>query len=185
MSQEMNGLKSVVRIETSKPAQLNDKDKVNELHKLATSCEEAKVIFFNFANRKRTHKDTILNIRPFFVNLGERSGRGLSRYKFDRVFTELERLGYGLVGRDPEGNLLSFLPEVSLKYIGMTAQPVLKPIEEQQNVLVNKISSVTGLKPNHSGNNLVTVVFKVDGRDCKVELPVDLLPQFAAIIKSH
>src|ERR1700743_3585912 len=101
----------------------NDLNNELALKTLAKSSIEAKLIFENFANRKRIHRDALLMIRVFYSYFIKK-GIPLKKSNFDKVFIELDKMGYGLIEKYPNGDLKAFLPEISLKYIGMTAQPI-------------------------------------------------------------
>lgn len=139
----------------------------SELRKLAQSSSEAKAIFDNFAGRKRIHRDALLMIRVLYASFIKK-GIPLKKSSFDRVFFELERLGYGLTEKYPNGDLKAFLPEISLKYIGMTAQPIAKTIQ-----VVSKPAAI-------AIQSTVKISFEVNGRRCEAEVPMDKVQEFTA-----
>lgn len=137
----------------------------SELNKLATSSEEARAIFDNFSKRLRVHKNKALDINRLFHYFTSVKGRKFSRSKFEEVFTELERLGYGIVGKTMYGNIKEFLPDTHIKAIGMEAKPVLEeikiPIAPQERVIV---------------------LFTLKGLKCKAEVPKDAIEEFQDLV---
>lgn len=145
---------------------LNENSKDVDLRILNSTSFEARLIFENFANRKRIHRDALLMVRVFYAFFIKK-GIPVKKSAFDRVFTELDRLGYGLIEKYPNGDLKAFMPEISLKYIGMTAQPVAK---------------VLAPIPIKSSIKTVVITFDVNGKKCQAEVPIDKVAQFTAMI---
>lgn len=139
----------------------------SELRKLALTSFEAKLIFGNFANRKRIHRDALLMIRVLYSSFVKK-GLPVKKSAFDKVFIELERLGYGLTEKYPSGDLKAFLPEISLKYIGMTANPIAKTIQ-----VVHAPAAI-------AVHSTVKISFEVNGRRCEAEVPLDKVSEFTA-----
>lgn len=134
-----------------------------DLQKLAVSSEEARAIFNNFASRLRVHKNKALDISRFYHHFTSK-GRRFNKMIFENVFIELEKLGYGVVGKSSSGAIREFLPEVHVKFIGMEAKPIIQqedPIIEQNKVLV---------------------MFTLKGLKCRAEVPKEALDEFEELI---
>lgn len=163
-----------VELKVAEVRKINETNDDSALRKLAQSSFEARTIFENFANRKRVHKDALLMIRVFYAFFIKK-GLPLKKSVFDKVFIDLEKLGYGLVEKYPNGDMKAFMPEVSLKYIGMTGQPIAK-------LLTPKPVEVPVVKPVAIGT--VVITFNVNGKQCQAEVPMDKVAQFTAMISN-
>lgn len=138
-----------------------------ELISLRSRSYEAEVVLRNFATRKRVHRDKPINFYRMYLEMSNR-GLKLSRTKFDQVFIDLERLGYGIV----EGQ--AFLPETSIKVIGLDAVEVLKPITVVQPMPVPPV------KVGLTTTNMVMVVIVKGGEKLTVYVPKDEIDSFTA-----
>lgn len=157
-----------------------------ELISLRSRSFEAEVILKNFASRKRVHKDKEVQIHRLYLDMVNR-GLKLNRVKFDQVFLDLEKLNYGVtVGTDSEGRLISFMPEDTIKSIGMDAMEVLKPEPEspEAKVIPNpqaptiKLAVVAPKEQQSSG--LVCVVMIKDGMKWTTYVPESEVAEITA-----
>lgn len=152
-----------------------------ELIGLRSKSFEGEVILKNFASRKRVHKDKEVQVHRLYLDMTNR-GLKLSRVKFDQVFADLERLGYGItVGRDAEGKITTFLPETSIKSIGMDAMDVLRPEGASSNIVsapTVKLSVAPAAEMRSSG--LVCVVMIKDGMKWTTFVPEDQVAEVTA-----
>lgn len=158
----------------------SDKEREETLRNLAKSSLEAKTILGNFAARKRVHRDALLMVRTFYMSF-VRSGIPVKKIAFDKVFLELEALGYGITEKYPNGDLKAFMPEISLKYIGMLAQPIIKPMQNPPTI--KQALTVVPLTQGKMGQT-VTILFEVNGKKCQAEVPIDSVPQFTAMLNN-
>lgn len=126
---------------------------------------EAEIILSRFANRKRIHKEKVVDIKRLYsVLISE--GYKLSKLEFDKVFYDLEKLGYGTTQRSGTGKLEQFLPFSSIKQIG---QELIKNIPFKMEV-------------KEKTKNVVTVYFMVAGKTCKALIPEDALDEFEKLV---
>lgn len=158
----------------------SEKERDEALRNLAKSSLEAKTILSNFAGRLRVHRDALLMIRTFYMSF-VRKGIPVKKVPFDKVFYDLEALGYGITEKYPNGDLKAFLPEISLKYIGMVSQPIVKPIQNPPTI--KQALTVVPLTQAKIGQT-VTILFEVNGKKCQAEVPIDSVPQFTAMLNN-
>lgn len=151
-----------------------------ELINLRSKSFEAEVILKNFASRKRVHKDKEVQVHRLYLDMTNR-GLKLNRAKFDQVFTDLERLGYGItVGID--GKVATFLPETNIKSLGMDAMEVLKP-EPAITVLPNPGAptiKLAAVAPKPIATGLVRVIMIKDGMRWEADVPEDKVAEVTA-----
>lgn len=128
---------------------------------------EAEIILTKFANRKRIHKEKVVDIRRLYsVLISE--GHKLSRLEFDNVFYSLEKLGYGTTQKSKTGTLEQFLPFRSIKQIGQE--------------LIKNIPFKIEIKDQVQSKGLVTVYFLLSGKTCKAVIPEDALDEFEKLV---
>lgn len=153
-----------------------------ELISLRSKSFEAEVILKNFATRKRVHKDKEIQVHRLYLDFIRR-GVKLNRMKFDQVFIDLERLGYGItIGKDVKGNVTAFLPDTSIKSIGMDAMEVLKP-ETTITVLPNPGAptiKLAAIEPKPIAIGLVRVIMIKDGMRWEADVPEDKIAEVTA-----
>lgn len=128
---------------------------------------EAQIVLNKFANRKRIHKEKVVNVRRLYGSLTA-EGHKLSKYEFDKVFYDLERLGYGTTQKSPTGSLEQFLPFRSIRQIGQE--------------LIKNIPVKLEIKDQTQSKGLVTVYFMVAGKTCKALIPEDALDEFEKLV---
>lgn len=128
---------------------------------------EAEIILTKFANRKRIHKEKVINVRRLYGSL-TKEGYKLSKLEFDRVFYDLERLGYGTTQKSNTGSLEQFLPYRSIRQIGQE--------------LIKNISIKLEIKDQVQSKGLVAVYFMVAGKTCKALIPEDALDEFEKLV---
>lgn len=150
------------------------KNREESLRELNQSSFEAKQIFLNFAGRKRVHTDSLIMIRSYY-NTFIKKGIPLKLSKFADVFFQLEKLGYGLTERYPSGELKAFMPDMNIKYIGMMAQPILRPVQP----VVERPGTI------RNGDAIVVLEFDTNGRLKKAEVPSHLVKPFNELINKN
>lgn len=148
-----------------------------ELISLRSQSYEAEVILKNFASRKRVHKDKEVNIHRLYLDMTNR-GLKLSRNNFNKVFTDLERFGYGIiVGTNRDGDPILFLPETNIKSIGLDSMEILKPLKNGQIV---QPMPVPPIKVGLEAARIVMVVIIKGGQKITAYVPESEVETFTA-----
>lgn len=135
-----------------------------ELVELRKSSFEAEIVLTNFATRKRIHKDKEIALPRLYHEL-RRKGYSLSRSKFDKVFDDLERLGYGIVDKNQLGYSLRFLPDADIKSLGKDSQELAPQIKE--------LTVITSASKPISVNEMVLVVVIKNGKTIRMHINKD------------
>lgn len=123
---------------------------------------ESKVVYKDFSERKRVHLSLPIHLNRFFHRL-QKQGHNLNRIKFDMVFKDLEDLKQGKIVRNKSGSIKEFIPYKSIKVIGKIQ---LKTTKEPE---VGRVETV---------GDKVIVLFKIDGKPCRAEVPNEVLEEF-------
>lgn len=149
-----------------------------ELISLRKRSTEANLILSNFASRKRIHRDIAVNISKLFYYFVAK-GAKISRQKFDEVFQELERLKYGVVLKNDNAKFLQeFIPDTSIKAIGIDSVDVINPIAEP--VLVKPLTQAS-IEEKRLGNKVMIIVVK-EGKTFKAFIDQSEVESFTKLL---
>lgn len=147
----------------------------NELKTLRSQSFEAEVILNNFASRKRIHRSTPINISRFFQEL-TRKGLRMNITKFNNVFIQLERYGFGDNIFLPNGRLVCFVARVSIKDIGIASMDPEKPVIQHRGLPTVKVAK------DLVGSEMITVVIFKDGRYVEARVQANQREEFIKLL---